>query len=109
MNQTAKMLTVTLTDQNDNAPVITTSAALSVEKNTLVVAALTSTDLDTVGTNPAAFSVSSGRDAALFDVADGNLVFKTDTGLALVEPGRTGGGHVRVVLGSRCRSGSTSG
>jgi len=76
VNKTTKVLAVWLTDQNDNAPVITTEAALSVVENTLVVAALTSTDKDTVGTAPAEFSVSGGPDAGLFDVAGGNLVFK---------------------------------
>jgi len=76
VNESAKLLTITLTDQNDTAPEITTEAALSVAENTLVVAALTSTDVDTVGTAPAEFSVSGGVDADLFDVASGNLVFK---------------------------------
>jgi Ca2+-binding RTX toxin-like protein len=41
-----------------------------------VVTALTSTDVDTVGTNPAVFSIIGGADAALFDVVSGNLVFR---------------------------------
>jgi len=76
VNHSAKLLTVTLTDQNDVAPEITTEAALSVAENTLVVAALTSTDADTVGNNPAEFSITGGPDAAIFDVVGGNLVFK---------------------------------
>src|SRR5262245_40209059 len=38
---------------------------------------LTSTDVDTVGFNPAMFTISGGTDAALFDIVDNNLVFKT--------------------------------
>ena len=41
------------------------------------VAALTSTDVDTVGTNPAAFSIIGGSDAAKFTISNGNLVFVT--------------------------------
>src|SRR5207248_8487062 len=48
-NNTAKTITVNLTDANDNAPVITTAATQSVPENTTLVAALTSTDADTVG------------------------------------------------------------
>ena len=60
---------------NDNAPVITTAATQTVAENTKFVAALTSTDVDMVGTNPAMFSITGGADAALFQVvtaADGS-------------------------------------
>ena len=70
-----------VTDVNDNAPVITTAATQKVPENTTVVAALTSTDADTVGTNPATFSITGGTDAALFDIVGGNLVFKICEGL----------------------------
>ena len=73
----AKTITVNLTDLNDNAPVITTAASQSVAENATLVAALTSTDADTVGTNPASFAITGGADAALFDIVAGNLVFKT--------------------------------
>src|SRR5947209_6548992 len=77
VNTTPELITVNVTDANDNAPVITTAATQSVAENTTFVAALTSTDADTVGTNPAAFSISGGADAALFDIVGGNLVFLT--------------------------------
>ena len=70
-------ITVNVTDLNDVAPVITTAAAQTTPENTIIVAALTSTDVDTVGTKPASFSITGGADAALFDIAGGNLVFKT--------------------------------
>ena len=70
-------ITVNVTDVNDMAPTITTAATQSVAENTTIVAALTSTDVDTVGTNPATFSITGGADAALFDIVDGNLVFRT--------------------------------
>ncbi len=73
---TSQTLTITLSDLNDNAAVITTTAAQSVSENSTLVAALTSTDADTVGTNPATFTISGGADAALFDIdGSGNLVF----------------------------------
>ena len=72
---TSKTITVNLTDQNDNAPVITTGATQSVAENTTLVAALTATDADTVGTNPATFTITGGADQALFAISGGNLVF----------------------------------
>ena len=72
---TSKTITVNLTDQNDNAPVITTGAIQSVAENTTLVAALTATDADTVGTNPATFTITGGADQALFGISGGNLVF----------------------------------
>ncbi len=74
-NTTSKIITVNLTDQNDNAPVITTEATQSVAENMTLVAALTSTDADTVGTNPASFTITGGADQALFGISGGNLVF----------------------------------
>ena len=68
---------LSVTDVNDNSPVITTAATQKVPENTTFVAALTSTDADTVGTNPATFSITGGTNAALFDIVGGNLVFKT--------------------------------
>jgi Ca2+-binding RTX toxin-like protein len=67
-NQTVQNITVSLTDVNDNAPVITTAATQSMAENTSFVASLTSTDADTVGTNPAAFSITGGDDAAQFQI-----------------------------------------
>ena len=75
-NTTAKTITVNVTDANDNAPVVATAATQTVAENTTVVAALTSTDADTVGTNPATFSITGGPNAALFNVVGGNLVFR---------------------------------
>ena len=74
-NATSKTITVNLTDQNDNAPVITTGPTQSVAENTTLVAALTATDADTVGTNPATFTITGGADQALFAISGGNLVF----------------------------------
>ena len=62
---------------NDTAPVITTAAEHNISENTTIVAALTSNDADTVGINPATFTISGGTDAALFDLVEGNLVFKS--------------------------------
>jgi hypothetical protein len=60
---------------NDHAPVITTATTQTVTENIKFVGALTSTDVDSVGTNPAIFSITGGSDAALFHVvtaADGS-------------------------------------
>jgi Ca2+-binding RTX toxin-like protein len=75
LNATNKALTVNVTDLNDNAPVITTPASLAVLENATVAAALAATDADTVGTNPAVFSIIGGADAARFGIAGANLVF----------------------------------
>src|SRR4051794_31856528 len=53
-----KAVAITVTDLNDVAPSITTDAKQSVAENTTLVVALTSTDVDTVGTNPATFSIT---------------------------------------------------
>lgn len=74
---TEKMFTINVLDLNDNAPVITTSVSQSISENTTFVASLASTDVDTVGTNPAIFSITGGADASLFTIAAGNLVFKS--------------------------------
>ena len=77
VNSTPRLITVNLTDVNDNAPVITAAATQSVAENTTFVAALASNDADTVGANPASFAITGGANAALFDIIGGNLVFKT--------------------------------
>jgi VCBS repeat-containing protein len=71
-NNTVQNLTVTLTDVNDNAPVFTSSATPNVAENTTAVVALTTTDADTVGTNPAIFSITGGADSGLFTITGGN-------------------------------------
>src|SRR5439155_26092503 len=60
-NTTDQPMTVTLTDLNDNAPVLTSSATPSVAENTTAVVDLTATDADTVG-GPTAFSIVGGAD-----------------------------------------------
>src|SRR5438034_5287046 len=59
-NTTDQPITVTLTDLNDNAPVLTSSATPSVAENTTAVVDLTATDADTVG-GPTAFSIVGDR------------------------------------------------
>jgi len=67
-------LTLTVLDQNDVAPTITTAAAQSVNENEAVSVALTATDGDTVGTNPATFAITGGADSSLFSIVGGNLM-----------------------------------
>ena len=67
-------ISVSVLDANDNAPVITTAATQSVAENSTLVAALVSTDADTVG-GLATWSITGGADAAKFGIVGGNLVF----------------------------------
>src|SRR6185436_4452920 len=69
---TAQAVAITVTDVNDNAPVYTSTATPSVAENSTAVVTLTTTDADTVGTNPATFSITGGADAALFTITAGN-------------------------------------
>ena len=73
-NNTVQNLTVTLTDANDNAPVFTSSATPSVAENSTDVVLLSTTDADTVGTNPPTFSVTGGADGGLFTITGGNTL-----------------------------------
>jgi Ca2+-binding RTX toxin-like protein len=59
-------ITVTLTDVNDNAPVITSSATFSVAENATAVGTVTSSDVDTLST--ATYSISGGIHASLFTI-----------------------------------------
>jgi hypothetical protein len=56
---------------------ITTAPEQDAAENSVIVAALTSIDPDPVGVDPAAFTVTGGAHAALFEVVGGNLQFKT--------------------------------
>ncbi len=73
VHSTVKIITVTVNDVNDNAPVITTAAAQGVNENAVFAVPLSSTDVDTVGINPANFSISGGADAAQFSIVGANL------------------------------------
>jgi Ca2+-binding RTX toxin-like protein len=75
-NTSSKTITVNLTDTNDVAPTIVTASDQTVAENSTFVAALTSTDPDTAGTNPAAFTITGGADAGQFEIVGGNLQFK---------------------------------
>ena len=69
--------TISVTDENDNAPVITSASSASVAENSTAVLMLASSDADTTGTNPATFTVTGGADGGLFDVVGNTLVFNT--------------------------------
>jgi VCBS repeat-containing protein len=66
-------ISITVDPVND-APVIATGTPLIVAENETFVAALGATDVD--GPQAAIFTVTGGADAALFDVVNGNLVFR---------------------------------
>ena len=63
-NTTAKTITVTVNDLNDNAPVVTTGAAQAVNENSAFSVALTSTDAEP----PCSTAAGAGTGAAL-DIA----------------------------------------
>ena len=69
-------LLVHVTDLNDNAPVITTSAFQFVAENHKFVTRLAAFDVDTVGAAPT-FGIAEGADGSLFEIVNGNLQFKS--------------------------------
>ncbi len=70
----SKGFALTVTDVNDNAPVITTNAAQYVNENSAFSVRLAATDVDLVGANPPTFTITGGADQALFGLdAAGNL------------------------------------
>ncbi len=69
----AQAITITVTDLNDTAPVITSANSASVAENTTVVLTLTATDADTTG--EATVFTLGGDDASLFTVTGSVLAF----------------------------------
>jgi len=65
-------ITVNVQDVNDIAPTFTSNATPTVIENSTAVVDLATTDADTVGTNPATFSINAGLDGALFTITGGN-------------------------------------
>ncbi len=68
----SRAFTIGVTDVNDTAPVFTSSATPSAAENTTPVVSLATTDVDTLGNNPPAFTISGGADQALFQITGGN-------------------------------------
>ncbi len=75
-NIDTQTITVTVGDENDNAPIISSSDSATVGENTQTVLQVIATDADTVG-GPLEFSITgNGADDALFTIDnDGNLSF----------------------------------
>ena len=68
---------ITVTDENDNAPIFTSADEAEVQENTTFVLTPTATDADGVG-GPVTFSVVGGADQTAFTInGDGDLVFAT--------------------------------
>ena len=66
LNTTDQTITVTIDDVNDNAPVFTSSATVTIEENKTAVTTLATTDVDT---NPTVtYSITAGADASSFAV-----------------------------------------
>ena len=76
-NSVMQTITVTVTDMNDNTPVITSDAMASIAENTTDVLTVTATDTDTGTTFM--YSISGGADRALFTIGEtsGVLTFTT--------------------------------
>ena len=69
-------ITVTVTDVNDNSPVITSPATASVEEGSTEITKVTATDADS---DDLIYSISGGADRALFSInrTSGALTFQT--------------------------------
>lgn len=69
-------ITVSVTDENDTAPVFTSPATFTIAENTTAAGTVVATDLDTVG-GPITYAITGGADQALFDInpATGALSF----------------------------------
>jgi Ca2+-binding RTX toxin-like protein len=63
---------------NPTPPTITTAPDQDVAENSTLAAALTATDPDPSGIDPAVFIISGGADQALFEIVDGNLLFRAE-------------------------------
>ena len=76
-NNTAQTITVTVTNVNDNDPMLAPTAIKSVAENTTDVLTVTATD-DDAGTT-LTYSITAGADSARFsiDQSSGALMFKT--------------------------------
>ena len=76
-NSVMQTITVTVTDLNDNDPIITSEATASIAENTTDVLTVTATDAD-IGTT-LMYAISGGADGALFaiDASSGVLTFIT--------------------------------
>ena len=73
VNTSNLTITVSVTDQNDNAPVFSTSTTQSVDENTTSVVTLASTDGD--AGSSVSYSIIGGDDQGLFSLTGANLSF----------------------------------
>jgi|GEM_PF-1630304 len=70
-NSTSQELTITVSDLDDEAPVFTSSNAISIDENETAVITLTATDADAGST--LSFSLTGGADQALFGLTGADL------------------------------------
>jgi Ca2+-binding RTX toxin-like protein len=63
---------------NSTPPTITTAPDQDTPENSTFVTALSSTDPDPSGIDPALFTITGGADGALFKIVDGDLLFRTE-------------------------------
>ncbi len=93
---TMRMLTITVTNENDNAPVFTRGTAMvEVLEGTMVATTVTATDAD-VGQTVTFLTTLSGADAGLFSITStGVLTFKTAPDYE--NPGSAEGSNVYTV------------
>lgn len=98
VNTTDQAVAITVTDQNDIAPVLTAGAAATVAENTAAatpVYTASATDTDTVGTVSYALS---GADAVLFNIDSTTGVVTFKTAPDFETPGDVGGDNIYDVV-----------
>ena len=95
-NSIAQTITVTVTDENDNTPIITSPATASLAENTTTVLTVMATDED-AGTT-LTYSITAGADSTQFSIGQnsGNLTFKTAPDFE--NPGDMGDDNVYEVI-----------
>ena len=75
VNSTDLTLTITVTDENDNSPVFSTSNTQNIVENTTAVVTLAATDADAGAS--VSYSIVGGADQALFSLASDALSFSS--------------------------------
>src|SRR6185436_15745278 len=104
---TDQAIAVTVTAVNDNAPVFTSSASISVAENTTAVGTVTATDAD-LPVQTVTFSLNGGADAAKFNLTTGG-VLTVNTAPDYEAPTDAGGDNIyNVTVRASDGSGSTT-
>ncbi|KAB2970690.1 cadherin domain-containing protein [Zoogloea sp.] len=89
----SQAIAVTVTNMNDNAPVITSSATANVAENTTAVLTVTATDAD-IPAQTLSYSITGGADAAKFQIDANTGVLSFITAPDFEAPTDVGGNNV---------------